>query len=294
MTTYPSMQDKVVLITGATNGIGKEAARQIAQTGATVVVAGRNESKLMQVVDELEQQTGNSQIDGLLADLSEVAGMHSLASQFLVRYQRLDVLLNNAGALFTENKLTADGYERTFALNHLSYFLVTQLLLDILKSSAPTRIVNVSSGVHAGGQINFDDLHGATGYAPLRAYSQSKLANLMFTFELAEQLAEADVTVNALHPGMVQSGFGRNNKGIVGRVTGVVLGILQRLQGVDVTQGADTAVYLACSPEVAGITGTYWYKRQQEQSSPNSLDKAQWKRLWDVSLEMVEREGATI
>lgn len=287
MSNYPSMQGKVVLITGATNGIGKEAARQIARTGATVVIAGRNESKLAQVVADLQQQTNNLQIDGVLADLSEVAGMRSLAAQFLARYQRLDVLLNNVGALFTERKLTIDGFEHTFALNHLSYFLVTQLLLDVLTSSAPARIVNVSSGVHTGGEIRFDDLHGASSYAPLRAYSQSKLANLMFTFELAERLAGSSVTVNALHPGMVQTGFGRNNKGLIGGMTGVVLGILQRVQGIGVAEGADTAVYLACSPEVESITGAYWHKRQQEQSSPESLDKAQWQRLWTASAEMI-------
>lgn len=293
MQNYPSMQDKVVLITGATNGIGKEAARQIAQAGATVVVAGRNESKLAQVVAELKQKSGNPHIDGLLADLSQVAGMRSLATQFLARYQRLDVLLNNAGALFTERKLTVDGYERTFALNHLSYFLVTQLLLDVLKSSAPARIVNISSGVHTSGHIDFDDLHGAVGYAPLRAYSQSKLANLLFTFEQAERLDGTDVTVNALHPGMVRSGFGRSNKGLVGRVTGAVLGLVQQFRGIDVVDGADTAVYLACSPEVEGITGTYWYKRRQEQSSAESRDQAQWQQLWDVSTEMVTVNGAS-
>lgn len=291
MKNYPSMQDKVVLITGATNGIGKEAARQIAQTGATVVIAGRNEAKLAQVVAEVKQETDNQHIDGILADLSEVPGMHRLATQFLAHHQRLDVLLNNAGAIFTERKLTVDGYERTFALNHLSYFLVTQLLLNVLKASAPARIVNVSSGVHTGGHMNFDDLHGAKSYAPLRAYSQSKLANLLFTFEQAERLAGTGITVNALHPGMVKSGFGRNNKSLVGRITGVVLGLVQQFQGIDVVAGADTAVYLACSPEVEGITGAYWYQRQQEQSSPDSLDRAQWKRLWDVSMEMVAAKG---
>lgn len=288
MSTYPSMQNKVVLITGATNGIGKEAARQIAQTGATVVIAGRTEEKLNAVVSEIQQSTGNAQIEGVLADLSQVAGMRALATQFLARHQRLDVLLNNAGALFTERKLTVDGFERTFALNHLNYFLVTQLLLDTLKASAPARIVNVSSGVHTGGQINFDDLHGLKSYAPLRAYSQSKLANLMFTFELAKRLEGSGVTVNALHPGMVRSGFGRSNQGLIGRVTGVVLGLVQRFRGIDVVEGADTAVYLACSPAVEGITGAYWYQRQQAPSSPDSLDQAQWQRLWEVSTEMVK------
>lgn len=294
MSHYPSMQGKTVLITGATNGIGKEAARQIAETGASVVIVGRTSEKLTRVVAEIKQSSGNPTINGILADLSELGGMHSLAQQFLARYQRLDVLLNNAGALFTERKLTSDGFERTFALNHLSYFLVTQLLLDVLKASAPARIINVASDVHVGGHINFDDLHGASGYSPLRAYSQSKLANVMFTYELAERLATTPVTVNTLHPGMVRSGFGKNNKSVVGRVTSMVLGLLQRLQGVDVVAGADTAVYLACAPEVEGVTGAYWYKRQQKRSSPESLDSTQWKRLWTMSEAMVQMEGANV
>lgn len=281
------MQNKVVLITGATNGIGKEAARQIALCGAVVVIVGRDTDKLTRVVSEIKHSTGNANIDGLLADLTERAGMQSLASQFLQRYQRLDVLLNNAGALFTEFKRTGDGIERTFALNHLSYFLVTNLLLDVLKASAPARIVNVSSAVHTGGLMDFDDLHGATGYAPLKAYSQSKLANLLFTYELAERLAGTGVTVNALHPGVVRSGFGHSNKTLVGRVTSGVLSLMQRFQGVEVAEGADTAVYLSCAPDVAGITGKYWYKRQPQPSSLASLDQNHWKRLWVVSEAMV-------
>jgi NAD(P)-dependent dehydrogenase (short-subunit alcohol dehydrogenase family) len=252
-----------------------------------VVIAGRSREKLAQTVAEIQESTGNDSIEGLLADLSELAGMRSLAAQFLARHQRLDVLLNNAGALFTERKLTGDGFERTFALNHLSYFVVTQLLLDVLRASGPARIINVSSAVHTGGQIDFANLHGESGYAPLRAYSQSKLANLMFTYELAQRLANTAVSVNALHPGVVRSGFGKNNTGRVGRVTGAVLGLLQRFQGIDVVAGADTAVYLACSPQVAGITGAYWYKRQQQPSSPESLDAALWQQLWTATEAMV-------
>jgi NAD(P)-dependent dehydrogenase (short-subunit alcohol dehydrogenase family) len=288
MSNQPSMQGKIVLITGATNGIGKEAARQIAQAGATVVIAGRDPNKTAQVVAEIRQSTSNPKVEGLVADLMEVSGMRSLANQFLGRYQHLDVLLNNAGALFTERKLTSDGFERTFALNHLSYFVVTNLLLDILKASAPARIVNVASDVHEGGHINFDDLQGITGYSPLKAYSQSKLANLLFTYELATRLTGTGVTVNALHPGVVRSGFGHGNRSLTGRATGLVLGLLQQFRGVDVVQGADTAVYLSCSPAVAGISGAYWYKRQQKASSPQSLDQAQSKRFWDVSESLVK------
>lgn len=294
MSNYPSMQGKTVLITGATNGIGREAAWQIAQTGANVVIVGRDSEKLTRVVAEIKQDSGNPNIEGVLADLLELEGMHSLAQQFLARHQRLDVLLNNAGALFTERKLTSDGFERTFALNHLSYFVVTQLLLDVLKASAPARIINVSSALHVDGHINFDDLQGASGYSPLHAYRQSKLANVMFTYELAERLADTGVTVNTLHPGLVRSGFGKNNKSVVGRVTSMVLGLLQRFQGVDVVAGADTPVYLACSPEVAEITGAYWYKRQQKRSSPESLVSTQWNRLWAMSEAMVQMEAANV
>ena len=286
------MQDKLVLITGATNGIGKEAARQIALKGAKVIIAGRSQAKLNTTIAELKQLTGNQKIDGLLADLSTLSGMRQLAEQFLSRYDRLDVLLNNAGALFTERNVTVDGYEQTLALNHLSYFVVTNLLLDVLKASAPARIVNVASDVHYGGSMDFDDLHLANGYAPLKAYGQSKLANVMFSYALAERLRGFDVTVNALHPGVVQSGFGKNNTSIVGRVTGIAVGLMQRMRGVDVTAGADTAVYLACSPEVEGITGKYWEKRKQKESSAESLDSIAWEKLWDKSLEMAQMEIA--
>jgi NAD(P)-dependent dehydrogenase (short-subunit alcohol dehydrogenase family) len=255
------------------------------------VVAGRSADRLASTVAELKQDTGNSNVEGLLADLSELAGMHSLADQFLARHQQLAVLLNNAGALFTARELTRDGFERTFALNHLSYFVVTQRLLDVLQASAPARIVNVSSGVHTSGHVDFSDLQGASSYSPLRAYSQSKLANLHFTYALAERLAGTGVTVNALHPGVVRSGFGRNNTGLVGRATSVVLSLMQQFGGIDAGEGADTAVYLASSPDVEGITGAYWYKRQQQTSSPESLDRALQQRLWEVSEQMVQAAG---
>ncbi|MEM9774448.1 MAG: SDR family oxidoreductase [Chloroflexota bacterium] len=288
MTNQHTFKEKIVLITGATNGIGKEAARQIAKTGATVVVAGRNHQKLEQTVDEVKASSSNLKIEGLLADLSTLAGMQSLASQFLDRYDRLDVLLNNAGALFTERQVTPDGFEKTFALNHLSYFVVTNLLLDALSHGQPARIINVASDVHLAGHMNFDDLHGESSYTPLGAYRQSKLGNVMFTYELAERLEGTQITVNALHPGVVQSGFGKNNKGVVGRVTSLVLGTLQRFQGVNVAAGADTPIYLSISPEVEGITGKYWYKRQPKASSAESRDAEQYKRLWAESLSMTQ------
>jgi NAD(P)-dependent dehydrogenase (short-subunit alcohol dehydrogenase family) len=287
MTQQPALNGKVILITGATNGIGKEAARQLAQTGATIVIAGRNPQKVTDVISEIKAETRNPNTDGIVADLSRIAGMRSLSQQFKQKYDRLDVLLNNAGAMFTERHLTEDGFEQTFALNHLSYFLVTNDLLDLLKASAPARIVNVASAVHTGGKMAFDDLHAESGYNPLGAYSQSKLANIMFTYELDKRLEGAGVTVNALHPGVVRSSFGRSNPGIIGRVTGIVLGLMQQFRGVDVGEGADTAVYLAASPEVEGISGSYWYKRQQTPSSPDSLDERSWQRLWTVSEAMI-------
>ncbi|MEM7799528.1 MAG: SDR family NAD(P)-dependent oxidoreductase, partial [Chloroflexota bacterium] len=228
MTKNQSMQGKTVLITGATNGIGKEAAHQIAKTGATLVIAGRSREKLTQTVAEIKSNSGNSKIEGLQADLSILSGMHSLAEQFLQNHDRLDVLLNNAGALFTERTVTADGFEKTLALNHLNYFVLTNLLLKALTQAPSARIVNVASDVHYGAKLNFDDLHSASGYSPLGAYSRSKLANVMFTYELAQRLADQNITANALHPGVVRSGFGKNNKSLVGRVTSMVLSVVQR------------------------------------------------------------------
>lgn len=278
-----SMDGKVVLITGATNGIGKVAALELAKQGAQIVLVGRNPAKTEATVSEIKAQTGSSTVEGLIADLSSLAEIRKLADQFRQRYSRLDVLINNAGAFYASRQESVDGFELTFALNHLSYFLLTNLLLDMLKASAPARIVNVSSSAHLGAALNFSDLQSRQSYAMggFRTYSDTKLENILFTYELARRLAGTGVTVNALHPGRVATGFGHNNSG----VARLFIGLLDRF-AITPEQGADTILYLASSPDVEGVTGKYWDKRKAIQSSAASYNEADQKRLWEVSAQM--------
>ena len=203
-----TMQGKVCLITGGTSGIGKSTAHELARMGATVVIVGRNAQKTSQVVEEIRAASGNNTVDSLLADLSSQQEVRRLANEFESKYSHLHVLLNNAGAVFMRRQLSVDGIEMTFALDHLACFLLTNLLLDKIKASAPARIINVSSGAHTSGKIEFDNLQGERDYSP-RAYDNSKLANILFTMELARRLEGTGVTVNALHPGFAATGFGK-------------------------------------------------------------------------------------
>lgn len=278
------MNGKVVLITGATNGIGRVAALELAKMSATVVVVGRDAARAEATVHEIEKATGSSAVDQIIADLSSMAEVHRLAEEFKSRYKRLDVLVNNAGAVFARRQETVDGYEMTFALNHLAYFLLTELLLDTLKASAPARIVNVSSDAHTSSKMNFDDLHskrsyGQMGFSP---YSQSKLANVLFTYELARRLQGTNVTANVLHPGFVASGFGRNNRGVMD----LIMRVLHRF-AISKEEGAETIIYLASSPEVEGVTGKYYYKSKAQQSAPASYDEVAARKLWETSEQMV-------
>jgi retinol dehydrogenase-12 len=276
-----TMKDKVVLITGATNGIGKVAALELARQGASVVIVGRNPEKTTAVVDEIKRSTGNTHVESLIADLSSIAEVRRLADAFKQKYSRLDILINNAGATFTTRQETVDGLEMTFATNHLSYFLLTTLLLDVLKASAPARVVNVASDAHTMGKIDFDDLqnHKNFGFQGFRAYSNSKLANVLFTYELARRLEGTGVTANVLHPGFVASGFGMNNAGLFRGV----LKVLQSMAAITPEQGAETILYLATSPDVEGVTGKYWDKRKAITSSTVSYNVQTAQRLWDVS-----------
>lgn len=277
------MERKVVLITGATDGLGKAAALALAKQGATVVIVGRDPAKTRATAGEMKEQSGTPSADGLVADLSSMAEVRRLANELRQGYSRLDVLINNAGAIFARRQATVDGYERTFALNHLSQFLLTNLLLSILEAGAPSRIINVSSQAHEGGAIDFDDLQGERSYGigGGRAYSRSKLANIMFTYELARRLAGAGVTANALHPGTVATRFGEDNGGMMR----LGMRMFHRF-AISAEEGADTIIYLASSPEVEGVTGRYWEKRRPIRSSPASYDEGAQKRLWDVSAQM--------
>jgi NAD(P)-dependent dehydrogenase (short-subunit alcohol dehydrogenase family) len=277
-----TMQGKTVVITGGTNGIGLVTARELARMGAQVVIVSRSEDKCAKTVEQIKKDTGNTNVEFIAADLSVMANIRQAAYEFKNRHTRLDVLVNNAGAIFFKRQVTSDGFEMTFALNHLSYFLFTHLLLDTLKASAPSRIVNVASHAHEGARINFDDLMGGKKYSGYGAYGSSKLANIMFTYELAEKLAGTRVTANALHPGFVATGFARNNGGIINFGMG-----LTHLFARTPQRGAETSIYLASSPEVEDITGKYFTDCKAVESDPVSYDKAAQEKLWEASLEMI-------
>ena len=274
----PSMQDKICLVTGATSGIGLVTAQVLAQHGATVLLVGRNPARTEETVRRLQRETGNVQVACVIADLSAQAQVRRLADEVRDRYPRLDVLLNNAGALFARRETSADGLEMTLALNHLAYFLLTHLLLDMLKASEAARIINVSSDAHRGAQFDFQDPQGTQRYRGWRAYCQSKLANLWFTYELARRLTGTRLTANAVHPGFVATRFGHNNQGLFGWFVRLAQWTALRPE-----QGADTLIYLAMSPEVAGISGTYFVKQRPVASSQASYDEAAAQRLWTMS-----------
>ena len=275
-----SMKGKTVLITGGTNGIGLVTARELARMGAQVTILSRNAEKCAAVTEAIKTVTGKP-VEFIAADLSTLAGIMQAAATFKQRHTHLHVLVNNAGAMFTRRQLTSDGFEMTFALDHLNYFLLTNLLLDILKASAPARIVNVSSGAHVRASLDFDNLQGEKHFAAMQAYGQSKLANVLFTYELARRLEGTGVTVNALHPGFIATGFARNN--------GDFFNFGMKLIGPFIRkpdQGAQTSIYLASSPEVEGVSGKYFIDCKAVDSSPRSHDQALAEKLWQVSLEL--------
>lgn len=266
------MKDKVCLVTGATDGIGRVTALRLAAMGATVIGVGRDQRKIDAVLNDVGTTPGS--LEFLTADLSSQQDVRALADAFRRKYDRLHVLINNAGALFISYRESVDGIEQTFALNHLGYFLLTHLLLDTITASAPARIINVASSAHTRGAINFDDLGFRHDYYGWTAYEQSKLANILFAIELARRLKGSGVTVNAVDPGYVDSNF-------------------QRAAGLEMRghltpeEGADTQVWLASSPEVEGVTGRYFVRRQDTAAAAAAQDREVARRLWDVSAAMV-------
>jgi len=273
-----NMNGKVCLVTGATDGIGKVSARVLAELGAKVIIVGRNPEKSAIVLAELRSISGNENIDLLMADLAVMQEVRDLAEQVISRYDRIDVLLNNAGGYFTKHEITSDGLEMTFALNHMSYFLLTNKLMELLKYSAPARIVNVSSDAHYGVDIEFENLNGEQEYKAWKAYQKSKLANVLFTYELLKKVP-GNITVNCLHPGFVATNFGHNNGGFFGPV----LKIAQRISAIDPEEGAKTSIFLCSAPEVKGVSGKYFYKCQPKTSSQESRNMDTGKRLWQIS-----------
>jgi NAD(P)-dependent dehydrogenase (short-subunit alcohol dehydrogenase family) len=277
-----AMHGKICVVTGATSGIGLVTAQSLARQGATLIVVGRNSERGAATVSRIQQETGNAAVELMIADLSAQAQVRQLASDIQRRLSRLDVLVNNAGALFARKELSHDGIEMTFALNHLAYFLLTNLLLDLLKASPLARIVNVSSEAHRGAQLDFADLQGEHSYRGYRAYARSKLANILFTYELARRLEGTGVVTNALHPGFVATNFGHNNRSF----TAGLFRILQRVAAISSEEGAQTIIHLATAPEVQTITGEYFVKRKAVRSSQVSYDRTAAERLWQVSTEL--------
>ena len=279
------MEGKTCLITGGSDGIGFVAALELARMGAQVVIVGRNAVKTKDAVDRIIKETGNHSVRYLLADLSSQGDVRRLAEQVKEQLPRLDVLLNNAGAIFLSNRRSVDGIEMTFALNHLGYFLLTTLLLDLLKDSAPARIVNVSSSSHGSpGKFRLEELPKPGSNGGYRAYGRSKLCNILFTYELARRLEGSDVAVNTLHPGLVRTNIARNN-GVLGRVVNFFIGA----RGVAAIKGAETLIYLASSPEVSGTTGKYFVNCRSLPSSSLSYDTELAYGLWELSERLTVR-----
>jgi retinol dehydrogenase-12 len=274
-----SMKGKVCLVTGATSGIGEVAATELARRGARVVIVGRSSERCAATLERIRSSTGATAVESIVADLSSQAEVRRLADQVRERCDRLDVLLNNAGGMFLDRRESPDGIELTLALNHLSYFLLTEQLLPLLKASAPSRIVNVASDAHKGASIDFDDIQGRRRYRGWRAYQQSKLANILFTYELARRLEGTGVTVNTLHPGFVRTNFFADFTGWIGFITKLGASLI----AISPEAGAQTSIHLATSPEVASVSGQYFVKSRPARSSPQSHDRDAADRLWRLS-----------
>jgi NAD(P)-dependent dehydrogenase (short-subunit alcohol dehydrogenase family) len=277
------MRGKTILITGATNGIGLEAAVALARAGARVVMVGRDAGRSEAAVAEVMARSGSRDVSHLLCDFSSQAAVRALAASVLASFNRLDVLVNNAGAVNKTRRLTVDGIEMTFAVNHLGYFLLTNLLRDLLVQSAPARVVTVASIGHRRGTLDFGDLGYQRGYQIMRAYTRSKLANVLFAAELARRLAGTGVTSNSLHPGRVATNIWS------GAPTWAkpLIQVLLRPFMLTPEQGGATIVQLAASPDLEGVTGEYFENGVAVPPAPLAQDEALAKRLWDVSAQMV-------
>jgi NAD(P)-dependent dehydrogenase (short-subunit alcohol dehydrogenase family) len=274
MSRKPDMTGRICVVTGASRGIGRATAEGLARLGATVVLLVRQAEDGHKVAREIRSQRG-SLLDVVAADLSSQQSIRLAAADLIRRYPRLHVLINNAGVIPQRREVTVDGLEMQFAVNHLAYFLLTMLLLPSLRAGAPSRVINVSSGAHVHVSMDFDDLQAERRYQPKQVYSRSKLANVLFTYELARRLQGSGVTVNCVSPGVVATGMLADYMGVPR--TGAALG------GAPPAKGAETSIYLASSPELEGVTGKYFESRREIRSSRDSYDEAAARRLWEVS-----------
>ena len=271
---------KTILITGSTHGIGEAAAKALAAQGHQVIIHGRSAARCQEVIEQIKLQTGNADLIYLTADLSEMSQVRQLARQVKERFTRLDVLINNAGNFFLSRQTSPDGFEMTWAVNHLSYFVLTLNLLDLLKASAPARIVNVSSNSHFGARLDCDPLTGLEKrpYMSWKAYGRSKLANVLFTYELHRRFDDLGITANALHPGLVRTHIWDK----FGFLSQWVTRFYLSKRSLTSEEGAQTSVYLAASPEVEGVSGKYFYRCQAVDSSRESYNVNEARRLWEA------------
>lgn len=279
--TTPTMKGKVCLVTGGTAGIGFVAARELARRGAQVTIVGRDQGRGAAAVNLIRAVADSGAVEFVAADLAEQTQVRTFAAAFAERRPRLDVLVDNAGGLFGRRRTTSEGIERTFALNHLGYFLTTLSLLPSLQAAAPSRIIVVASEAHRGAQLDFDDLQGEHHYNRWTAYRRSKLANLLFTYELARRLMGRGITANALHPGFVATDIGTRHSFLPR-----ILWRIGTMAAVSPERAAQTILHLACAPEVAEVTGEYFIDKAPARSSPASYDRATADRLWDISLNL--------
>lgn len=280
------LNGNVYLVTGATSGVGKATVNELATRGGTVIGVGRDAARCEQTKQEIINSTGNSNVEVLLADLSSLQEIRRLAGEVNKKYASIDVLINNAGAFFLRRKLSPDGYEMTWALNHLSYFLLTNLLLEKLEKETPSRIVIVSSGSHYRGRIKFEDVNLTTGYTGWAAYSQSKLANILFAYELDRRLKGTNITVNSLTPGFVATRIGHNS----GPLIAFIVQLFQKMGGMTPEEGAQTMVYLATSPEVDQVSGKFFREKKAVRTSDLSYDRELARHVWEISERMTGLE----
>jgi NAD(P)-dependent dehydrogenase (short-subunit alcohol dehydrogenase family) len=273
----------VCIVTGSNSGIGKATALALAEMGAQVVMVVRNTERGKEARLEIIEESGSNSVDLMICDLSSMESIRSFAAEFKNGYNRLDVLVNNAGAVFSKRQVTVDGFEQTFAVNYLAPFLLTHELLPLLKESAPSRVINLSSGLHKSAKLDLSDLQSESSYKAMNVYGSAKLMVVMQTYEMARHLKDTGVTVNVVLPGFVATNLGRNTGS---RMSKIMFGMMKPFQ-LSAKEGAETSVYVASSPDVEGVTGKCFVKKMENETSKISYDVELQKQLWDTTINLL-------